>query len=222
MPLDGLTRLRSGVQSSPRLPSITQGFPGDLVVPPRGAGPRKTPESTPIIGNGIVAAGTGGSGDRVTEERPGADQPPASDAQWAAEMFAALGYHALPPISADRAPAFQALHQWLDSWRGIGDLERGMHRQGFDLHLAREADEGWRATFFGSGKVHSLPAPTGTAWERTPWLAVQRAAARTLDKMERADDERATRWTATEGRLGSGRRRQPRRHEIPPTRRTGS
>jgi hypothetical protein len=104
-------------------------------------------------------------------------------------MFAALGYHALPPISADRAPAFQALHQWLDSWRGIGDLERGMHRQGFDLHLAREADEGWRATFFGSGKVHSLPAPTGTAWERTPWLAVQRAAARTLDKMERADDK---------------------------------
>ena len=103
-------------------------------------------------------------------------------------MFAALDYHALPPISADRAPAFQVLHQWLDSWRGIGDLERGMHRQGFDLHLVREADEGWRATFFGSGKVHSLPAPTGTAWGKTPWLAVQRAAARTLDKMERADD----------------------------------
>jgi hypothetical protein len=103
-------------------------------------------------------------------------------------MFAALDYHALPPISADRAPAFQALHQWLDSWRGIGDLERGMHRQGFDLHLVREADEGWRATFFGSGKVHSLPAPTGTAREKTPRLAVQRAAARTHDKMERADD----------------------------------
>ena len=124
----------------------------------------------------------------MTDPSPAADQSPTSDAQWAAEMFAALGYHALPPISADRAPAFQALHQWLDSWRGIGDLERGMHRQGFDLHLVREADEGWRATFFGSGKVHSLPAPTGTAWEKTPWLAVQRAAARTLDKMERADD----------------------------------
>ena len=93
-------------------------------------------------------------------------------------MFAALGYDALQRISAGKAPALQALHQWLDSWRGIGDLERGMHRQGFDLHLVREADEGWRATFFGSGRVHSLPAPSGTAWEPTAWLAVQRAAAR--------------------------------------------
>jgi hypothetical protein len=105
-------------------------------------------------------------------------------------MFAALGYNALPRISPGRDSALQALHQWLDSWRGIGDLERGMHRQGFDLHLVREADEGWRATFFGSGKVHSLPAATGTAWEKTPWLAVQRAAARTLEKKERAEMER--------------------------------
>jgi hypothetical protein len=126
----------------------------------------------------------------VTEEHPGADQPPASDAEWAEQMFGALGYNALPRISDDRAAAFEALHQWLDSWRGIGDLERGMHRQGFALHLVREADEGWRATFFGRGKVHSLPAATGTAWEKTPWLAVQRAAARTLDKTERAEMER--------------------------------
>ena len=104
-------------------------------------------------------------------------------------MFAALGYHHLPRIAADRAGAFQALHHWLDSWRGIGDLERGMHRQGFDLHLFREGDEGWRATFYGSGRVHSLPAATGTAWEKTPWLAVQRAAAQTLYKKELADDK---------------------------------
>ena len=99
-------------------------------------------------------------------------------------MFAVLGFYALPRLSANRASAFEALHRWLDSWRGIGDLERGMHRQGFDLHLVREA-EGWRATFFGSGRVHSLPAPTGTAWEPTAWLAVQRAATLTLDKMGR-------------------------------------
>ncbi len=116
-------------------------------------------------------------------------------------MFAALGYTALPRISADRASAFQALHQWLDSWRGIGDLERGMHQQGFDLHLVREGDEGWRATFFGSGRVHSLPAATGTAWEKTPWLAVQRAAARTLDKKERADDKMERAKWSTGGRL---------------------
>ena len=122
----------------------------------------------------------------MTEVRPGTDQPPTSDAEWAVQMFAVLGYNALPHISANRASAFEALHRWLDSWRGIGDLERGMHRQGFDLHLVREA-EGWRATFFGSGRVHSLPAPTGTAWEQTPWLAVQRAAARALDRMDRHD-----------------------------------
>jgi len=30
-----------------------------------------------------------------------------------------------------------ALRSWLDSWRGIGAVERGMAQQGYDLQLTR-------------------------------------------------------------------------------------
>jgi hypothetical protein len=73
----------------------------------------------------------------VTERRPAADQPAPDDARRAALMFAALGFAALPRVPADMEPAFRALHGWLGSWRGIGDLERGMERQGYDLELKR-------------------------------------------------------------------------------------
>jgi hypothetical protein len=99
-------------------------------------------------------------------------------------MFATLGFAALPRIPADMAPAFQALHRWLDSWRGIGDVVAGMNRQAYDLELT-QYPEAWRCTFFTTGREHSLTSTTGSAWEKTPWLAVQRAAARALDKVER-------------------------------------
>jgi hypothetical protein len=35
---------------------------------------------------------------------------------------------------------------------------------------------GWRATFYTTGMEHSPTSATGTAWERTPWRATQRAA----------------------------------------------
>ena len=41
-----------------------------------------------------------------------------------------------------------ALPSWLDSWRGIGAVERGMARQGFDLQLTRYDEKGWRETFY--------------------------------------------------------------------------
>ena len=37
-------------------------------------------------------------------------------------------------------------------------------------------DKGWRATFYTTGMEHSPTSATGTAWERTPWHATQRAA----------------------------------------------
>ncbi len=40
--------------------------------------------------------------------------------------------------------------------------------------LPRFGDEGWRATFSPSGRAHSVVS--GSAWEATPWRAVQRAA----------------------------------------------
>ena len=99
-------------------------------------------------------------------------------------MFVTLGFAALPRVPAHMAPVFQGLHQWLGSWRGIGDMVTGMTRQGFDLDLTQYPD-GWRCTFFTTGREHSLTAWTGSAWEKTAALAVQRAAARALDRMER-------------------------------------
>ena len=49
-------------------------------------------------------------------------------------------------------------------------------RQGFDLQLTQYDDRGWRATFYTTGMEHSPTSATGTAWDRTPWRATQRAA----------------------------------------------
>ena len=47
-------------------------------------------------------------------------------------------------------------------------------RQDFDLQLTKYAERGWRANFYPSGLAHSIVK--GTAFEETPWRAVQRAA----------------------------------------------
>jgi len=69
-----------------------------------------------------------------------------------------------------------ALRSWLNSWRGIGDVERGMARQGYDLQLTRYDEKGWRATFYTTGMEHLPMRLDGHWWERTPWHAVQGAA----------------------------------------------
>ena len=48
-------------------------------------------------------------------------------------LRAALGFLQLPP----RAPELKLLHQWLDSWTGIGLIAMGLHRQGWDLQLTQ-------------------------------------------------------------------------------------
>ena len=40
-----------------------------------------------------------------------------------------------------------------------------MARQGYDLQLTRYANEGWRATFYVTGREHSMTEATGSAWE---------------------------------------------------------
>jgi hypothetical protein len=68
------------------------------------------------------------------------------------------------------------LHRWLDSWAGIGLIEHGMARQGYDLSLTRFATEGWRATFvYVSGGEHSPTPGMGSALEPALWRAVQAA-----------------------------------------------
>ena len=75
-----------------------------------------------------------------------------------------------------------ALRTWLDSWPRIGRIAVGMARQGYDLQLTRYDERGWRATFYTTGMEHSPTSATGTAWERTPWHATQRAAWEALSK----------------------------------------
>src|SRR5947207_11602897 len=86
-------------------------------------------------------------------------------------MLAALGFVCL---KAQGPPVLDALHHWLDSWRGIGDITVGMAYQGYDIQLTRYDERGWRATFYTSGIAHSVVK--GSAWEPTPWQAVQHAA----------------------------------------------
>ena len=80
------------------------------------------------------------------------------------------------------AGEIETLRRWLDSWSGIGAIVVRMARQGFDLQLTRYDEQGWRATFYMTGMEHSATSSTGTAWERTPWRAVHRAAWNTLSK----------------------------------------
>jgi hypothetical protein len=58
-----------------------------------------------------------------------------------------------------------------------------MARQGYDLSLTRYADFGWRATFYVTGREHSPTGATGSAFEATPFRAVQVAAWETLARM---------------------------------------
>ncbi len=88
-------------------------------------------------------------------------------------------------LETQRPLVLQSLHHWLDSWRGIENIAVGMARQGYDLQLTRYDEQGWRATFYTSGMEHSPTSATGTAWERTPWRAVQGAAWEALSREDR-------------------------------------
>ena len=59
-----------------------------------------------------------------------------------------------------RLPVLGAIRSWLNSWRGIGDVERGMARQGYDLQLTRYDARGWRATLSTPQKLIAQ----GTDW----------------------------------------------------------
>src|SRR5436190_19314507 len=87
-----------------------------------------------------------------------------------------------------REPAPSAvimLARWLDSWPGLGAVVVGMNAQGFNAEL-KEFPDGWRANFYPAGIAHSVVA--GSAWESTPWIAVQRAAWDALMKAAAIDD----------------------------------
>jgi hypothetical protein len=76
--------------------------------------------------------------------------------------------------AAGAGPVPADCRRWLDRWAGVGLVAAGMARQGYDLELTRYGDEGWRATFSPAGPAHSVVS--GSAWQATPWRAVQHAA----------------------------------------------
>ena len=67
-------------------------------------------------------------------------------------MLTTLGFLHL---DSQLSPVLHALHRWLDSWRGIGDITVGMAHQGYGLQLTRYDERGWVATFYMSGMEHS-------------------------------------------------------------------
>jgi hypothetical protein len=87
-------------------------------------------------------------------------------------LHATLGFLCILPHERE----LRFLHRYADTWRGIGDIVKGMARQEYDLELRRYNGRGWRAMFFESGFEHSLTSHAGSAWARSPWKAVQRAA----------------------------------------------
>src|SRR5437867_6076082 len=97
-------------------------------------------------------------------------------------LRAAVGFATCSMPSYNRA--LWALRTWLDSWAAIGRVAVGMARQGYDLQLTRYDARGWRATFYTTGMEHSPTEATGSAWELTPWRAVQQAALSALRQRE--------------------------------------
>jgi hypothetical protein len=60
----------------------------------------------------------------------------------------------------------------------VAGVERMTHKLEPPAHLLRARD--WRANFFPVGIAYSIVG--GSAWEPTPWRAVQRAAWETLSR----------------------------------------
>ena len=102
-------------------------------------------------------------------------------------LTAALGF-ALVDTKGQPAPKeVQLMREWLDTWTGIGQIVTGMARQDYDLELTRYDGRGWGATFYVAGVEHSLTSRTASAWESTPWRAVQVAAWEALTKPEETE-----------------------------------
>lgn len=97
-------------------------------------------------------------------------------------LYATLGFAVLQ----GDLPELALIRAWLDNWTGIGLIAAGMARQGYVISLTRYDEQGWRATFYVSGMEHSATGAVGTAWEPTPFRAVQRAAWETLIRAEPA------------------------------------
>jgi hypothetical protein len=110
-------------------------------------------------------------------------------------LTAALGFALVDTKGMPAAKEVQLVREWLDNWKGIGHIAVGMARQDYDLELTRYDGRSWGATFYVAGMEHSLTGRTASAWEPTPWRAVQVAA---WDSVPRGMERLKCRLRATE------------------------
>ena len=75
-----------------------------------------------------------------------------------------------------KTPELRLMHEWLDSWSGIGLVVVGMAHQGFQVSVGEHGAGQWIAVFYSGHGGHEPVTAAGTAQEATPWRAVQRAA----------------------------------------------
>ena len=70
-------------------------------------------------------------------------------------LYVALGFLGLDVPPAAMPSRLRALHDWLDTWHGIGLIAHGLARQDRDLSLTRYGDR-WGASVFvtGQGALH--------------------------------------------------------------------
>jgi hypothetical protein len=99
-------------------------------------------------------------------------------------LFTTLTACAWRDAPSGPARVVAGLRTFLGGWLGIGRIVVGMARRSYDLQLTRYGDEAWRATFYPAGRAHSVTSAVGSAWEREPWIAVQRAAWKALRRRE--------------------------------------
>lgn len=66
-------------------------------------------------------------------------------------------------VVRDDAPELRLMHEWLDTWSGLGLIVAGMTHQGWDLQLTAYKARDWRANFFRVGIAHSILG--GSGWE---------------------------------------------------------
>ena len=75
-------------------------------------------------------------------------------------------------------PELWLLHEWADTWRGVGLIANGLVRQSFTLEF-RQYPQGWRVNVRRAG----ADAILGSGWATAPraamrqagWAAVERA-----------------------------------------------
>jgi hypothetical protein len=96
-----------------------------------------------------------------------------------ATLRAALGFlkvSSSEPQARVRFPELSLLHNWLDTWTGLGLITVGVERLDLRLSLSHIADNEWRARFDGDPMFASV----GFGVAATPWRAVQDAAWRAM------------------------------------------